>query len=119
MIAAQFHLDVLGELEKFLPSYRLCVPSFVIRELEAIKKRSKGKKRTSAAVALKIACSSPIIILDIPLLEKELVDDALIRISSVLCTNDRDLRRKARDEKIPVVYLRQKRYMAVDGHLDL
>jgi Uncharacterized proteins of PilT N-term./Vapc superfamily len=48
-----------------------------------------------------------------------MVDDALIRISRVLCTNDRELRTKAREMGITVVYLRQRRYLAVDGHLKI
>lgn len=117
MMAAQFNLNVVSELEKILPSFRLSVPSFVVRELENIKKRSKGRTKAVAAVAIKIASSSPLEIKDIPLLEGEYVDDALLRISHVLGTNDRELRRKARKREITVIYLRQKRYLAVDGHL--
>ncbi|HSO25353.1 MAG TPA: twitching motility protein PilT, partial [Methanobacteriaceae archaeon] len=48
---------------------------------------------------------------------EEKVDDALIRISKVLCTNDRELREKARKKGITVVYLRQRKYLAIDGHV--
>ncbi|BDZ72007.1 hypothetical protein GCM10025861_25240 [Methanobacterium petrolearium] len=47
------------------------------------------------------------------------MDDALLRISKVLCTNDRQLRNRAREKEITVVYLRQRRYLAVDGHLKI
>lgn len=117
MMAAQFNLDVISELEQILPSFRLSVPSFVVRELENIKKRSKGRTKAAAAVAIKIASSSPLEIKNIPLLEGEYVDDALLRISRVLGTNDRELRKRAREKGIVVIYLRQRRYLAVDGHL--
>ncbi len=42
MIPAQFHVDILTELEQIIPHYKLVVPSFVIKELEEIKKRIKG-----------------------------------------------------------------------------
>ena len=60
MIPAQFHVDIIGELERILPSYSYVVPSPVLGELEVIKKRSKGKDRIAAGVALKIASSEPV-----------------------------------------------------------
>ena len=118
MMAAQFHLDVVSQLQNLLPHYKLTVPSFVIKELETITSRSRGKTRTAASIALKIACSHPLNIREISLLQGETVDQALLRISKVLCTNDRELRRKTRQKGIPVVYLRQKKYLAVDGYLE-
>ncbi len=118
MIAAQFNLDIISQLEELVPSLKLVVPSFIILELEKIKERSKGKTKTAASIALKIANLSPVIIKSIPLLKGEQVDDALIRISKVLCTNDRELRRKARNKGIIVIYLRQRKYLAVDGYFE-
>jgi len=118
MMAAQFTLDPIEELERTLPSYHLYVPSPVMYELEKIKKRSKGKNRIAASIALKIAKSPPFKLKKVSLLKGEMVDDALLRISRVLC-NDRDLRIKARKKGITVVYLRQRRYLAVDGHLNI
>jgi rRNA-processing protein FCF1 len=119
MIPAQFHVDVLAELERILPNYTFVVPSFVIRELENIKKRSKGKARIAASVAIKLVESSDIQVVDVNLKNRERVDDALLRISKVLCTNDRGLQRRARNKDITVVYLRQKKYLAVEGYSGL
>lgn len=121
MMSAQFHIDVVGELEKILPSYKLLVPSAVLKEISRIKNRSKGKTKIAASVAIKIATSSPLEVLEMELKPSETVDDALLRLSGksrVLCTNDRELRRKARGKNINVVYLRQRRYLDVDGHLN-
>ncbi len=117
MTSFQFQVDIISELERILPSYGLLVPSFVIDELERIKKRSKGSNSIAASVALEIACSPPIKVIKVDLDENENVDDALLRISKVLCTNDRKLRKKAKNEGITVVYLRQRKYLAVDGYL--
>jgi len=119
MMAAQFPLDLVEELERTLPSYHLYVPSPVLFELEKIKKRSKGKNKIAAAIALKIAKSPPFRLKEVELLKGEMVDDALLRISQVLCTNDKELRTKARERGINVVYLRQRRYLAVDGHIEI
>ena len=119
MMAAQFNLDVAGQLQELLPNFKYMVPCFIIKELENIKERSRGKTRTAASIALKIAGQEPLTTENIPLIKGEEVDDALLRISPVLCTNDRELRRKARKLKIPVIYLRQKKYLAVDGYLNI
>jgi uncharacterized protein len=120
MISAQFHVDVVGELEHFLPSCKLLVPSAVLKELGRIKNRSKGKNRIAASIALKIGTSPPFKVLDMELEGDETVDDSLLRLSEksrILCTNDRELRFKARKKNINVVYLRQRKYLDVDGHL--
>lgn len=119
MVAAQFNLDVVSQLQEILPQYQFLVPSFVVNELENIKRKSRGRTGIAAQIALKIAGLKPMEIKNIPLIEGEQVDDALLRISSVLCTNDRELRIKAREKGITVVYLRQRKYLAVDGYLDV
>ena len=117
MVPFQFNVDVISELEKLLPSYRLTTPSFVINELKGLKKNNKGKTRLNANLALKLANSSKIEIKDISLLENETVDDALLRVSEVLATNDIELKNRAKDKGITVAYLRQKKYIAVEGKI--
>ena len=119
MIPAQFHVDILAELERILPNYTFVVPSFVINELEKIKQRSKGKNKIAASVALKLIELSDIHVIDADLKYKEKVDDALLRMSKVLCTNDGGLQKRARNKGLTVVYLRQKKYLAVEGYLGL
>ena len=117
MVPFQFNVDIITELEKKLPSYKLTTPSFVINELKGLKKNNKGKIRLNANLALKLANSSKIEIKDISLLENETVDDALLRVSEVLATNDIELKNRAKDKGITVAYLRQKRYIAVEGKI--
>ena len=117
MVPFQFNVDVITELEKLLPSYKLTTPSFVINELKGLKKNNKGKIRLNANLALKLANSSKVEIKDISLLENETVDDALLRVSEVLATNDIELKKRAKDRGITVAYLRQKRYIAVEGKI--
>ena len=117
MVPFQFNVDVITELENTLPSYKLTTPSFVINELKGLKRNNKGKIRLNANLALKLANSSKVEIKDISLLENETVDDALLRVSEVLATNDIELKNRAKDKGITVVYLRQKKYIAVDGKI--
>ena len=117
MVPFQFNVDVITELENTLPSYKLTTPSFVINELKGLKRNNKGKIRLNANLALKLANSSKVEIKDISLLENETVDDALLRVSEVLATNDIELKNRAKDKGITVVYLRQKKYIAVEGKI--
>ena len=117
MVPFQFNVDIVTELEKLLPSYKLTTPSFVINELKGLKNNNKGKIRLNANLALKLANSSKVEIKDISLLENETVDDALLRVSEVLATNDIELKNRAKDKGITVAYLRQKKYIAVEGKI--
>ena len=117
MVPFQFNVDIITELENLLPSYKLTTPNFVINELKGLKRNNKGKIRLNANLALKLANSSKVEIKDISLLENETVDDALLRVSEVLATNDIELKNRAKDKGITVVYLRQKKYIAVDGKI--
>ena len=112
MVPFQFNVDIIDELEKALPSYKLTTPIFVINELKGLKRNNKGKIRLNADLALKLANSSNIEIKDISLENNETVDDALLRVSEVLATNDIELKKRARKKGITVAYLRQKKYIA-------
>lgn len=117
MVPFQFNVDIIDELERVLPSYKLTTPIFVINELKGLKRNNKGKIRLNADLALKLANSSNIEIKDISLENNETVDDALLRVSEVLATNDIELKKRARKKGITVAYLRQKKYIAIDGKI--
>lgn len=119
MIPFQFNVDIVTELKIVLSAYKLVTPQFVIDELVGLKHNNKGKIRKEASLALKIALDKDIEIIDDELLEGESVDDGLVRISKnkILATNDIRLKNKAKANNIKVAYLRQKRYIAVDGFI--
>ena len=117
MVPFQFNVYIIKKKKKVLPSYKLTTPSFVINELKGLKRNNKGKIRLNANLALKLANSSKVEIKDISLLENETVDDALLRVSEVLATNDIELKKRAKAKGITVVYLRQKNYITVDGKI--
>ena len=65
MAVFQFKIDIISELKKILPSYKLTTPKFVISELEGLKKNKNLNIRKQATMALKIAKSNDIEIMDI------------------------------------------------------
>lgn len=117
MIPFQFNVDIIDEFEKALSSYKLTTTQFVINELKGLKRNNKGKIRVNAMLALKLVNSSNIEIKDISLEKNETVDDGLLRVSEVLATNDKELKKRAKNKGISVVYLRQKKYIAIDGKI--
>ena len=87
-------------------------------ELDKLKNKSKGKNKLAASIAMQIAKRKPFEVVQID--KTEHVDNLLLKycsVDDVLCTNDRILRKKARDLGITVVYLRQHRYLEVDGYI--
>lgn len=116
MAIFQFKIDILDELKKVVPSYKLTTPKFVISELEGLKNNKNQNIRKQATMALKIAKSGDVEIMDVSTLNGESVDDALLRISKskILATNDIQLKRRAKEASIQVAYIRQKRYVAID-----
>lgn len=117
MIPSQFKVDIISELEKIAPNGEFIIPSFIIDELKMLKRKSKGKDKIAARIALRLAKREPFKIVNLPKREGESVDDALIRLSDILCTNDKELRKKARRKGVPVIYLRQKKYLAINGYI--
>ncbi len=119
MMMIQCDVDVVTLLKNLLPSnYEIVIPSLVISELNKLKHKSKGKDKLAASIALKIAESEPFVIKNIK--KTEHVDNLLLKYCTqedVLCTNDRVLRTRAREKSITVVYLRQHRYLEVDGYI--
>lgn len=117
MIPFKFNVDIIDEIKKKLPSYKLVAPSFIINELIGLKHNKKNKIRLHANMALKLTQHPSVEIRDISLKSGETVDDALLRISEVLATNDIELKKRAKQKGISIIYLRQKKYIAIEGKL--
>jgi rRNA-processing protein FCF1 len=119
MMMIQLGVDVVEELKLLLPSYYdLIVPSVVIEELVSLKNKTKGKDKLASSIALQIAKSGNFTIMDMA--KTDHVDNLLLSCctdNDVLCTNDKILRKRARKKGITVVYLRQHKFLEVDGYI--
>jgi rRNA-processing protein FCF1 len=116
MAPFQFNIDIIEELKKVLPSYKLTTPRFVVSELEGLRNNKNKRVRMEASLALRIAQSDDVEIMEISTKKGEAVDDALLRIaqSRILATNDIELKNRAKKRSIKVAYIRQKRYVQVE-----
>jgi hypothetical protein len=117
-VPLQFRIDIFEEIRRLLNrNVELVLLSSVKRELEMLATKDSPKIRREALFALKLAEKCKYVPVEN---DGELtVDDAIVRVakkwSSPVFTNDIQLKRKLRDISVPVIYVRQKTRLDIDG----
>lgn len=119
-IPSQFHIDIFEELERVLGQrIDLVLLSPTYEEIRRIAEKGSPKTRQQASLALKLAEKCRIVQAKKGL--GETCDDVIVRIaeewSSPVATNDGVLRRRLRNINVPVIYLRQKSRLEMEGGL--
>lgn len=117
MIPFQFHIDIFQEMEYLLQKkVDFIVPSAVKSELTGISSRG-GEGAPEASLALQLASRCRVV--EVALQPGETVDDAIIKASqklgAIVATTDIELKKRLRDINVPVVYLREKSKLEVEG----
>jgi rRNA-processing protein FCF1 len=117
-VPLQFKIDIFDDLEQLLKrSFKLILLSPIKREIEALAEKSSAKMRKNALFALKLAEKCSYVEVDTP--ASVLADDVIVEIAgewkSPVFTNDRQLRKRLRDISVPVIYVRQKSRLEIDG----
>ena len=116
MVPLRFGVDIFQESEITLNDVAtFYVSSRVLDEIGILKKKAKPTFEKELLFAEKMAEKCILIHDD----SCSLVDDSLIslarKMDMILATTDSELRKKARSESVKVLYLRQKRYLILDG----
>jgi len=114
----QFKIDIFNDLERLLNrNFELILLSPVKRELEVLAEKGSPKMRKNAAYALKLAEKCRYI--EVAASASALTDDIIVKIAaewkSPVFTNDRQLKKRLRDISVPVIYVRQKSRLEIDG----
>ena len=117
MVPFQFNLDVFQEIEFLLQKkVDFIVPSGVKSELTALSARG-GEGAAEASLALQLASRCRVV--EVALESNETVDDAIVKaaqkLGAFVATNDIELKSRLKLLKVPVVYLRDKSKLEVDG----
>jgi rRNA-processing protein FCF1 len=117
-VPLQFKIDIFDGLEQLLKrNFKLIVLSPVKRELKALAKRGSPKMRKNASYALKLAEKCTYVEVDAP--ASALTDDVIVKVAGEwkagVFTNDRQLKQRLRDISVPVIYVRQKSRLEIDG----
>jgi len=117
-VPLQFKIDIFSELERLLNrNFELILLSPVKRELKVLAETGSPKMRKNASYALKLAERCKYV--EVGDLASAFADDIIVKIamewSSPVFTNDRQLRKRLRDISVPVIYVRQKSHLEIDG----
>lgn len=117
-IPSQFRLDIFEELTNLLSQrFEPILLSPTHRELLKIAEKGSPKMRKQASLALKLAEKCRLIHVEKCL--EETYDDVIVRVAAEwrcpVATNDRELRKRLRSRGVPVIFLRQRRRLELEG----
>ena len=117
-VPSQFHLDIFEELANLLNQrFEPILLSSTQKELQGLAESNSPKKRKQALLALKLAEKCRVVPVDKG--SRETYDDVIVRVAvewkSPVATNDRELRKRLKNLGVPVIFLRQKQRLILEG----
>jgi rRNA-processing protein FCF1 len=117
-VSSQFNVDVFEELANLLNRrFEAVLLSSTQKELQGLAESSSPKQRKQAQLALRLAEKCNVVSVEKGLMDT--YDDVIVRVAaewkSPVATNDRELRKRLRKVGVPVVFLRQKRRLEMEG----
>jgi uncharacterized protein len=117
-VPLQFKIDIFEELKQLLNrNVEFVLLSTVKNELELLVAKDSPKISREAIFALKLAKKCKLVPIEND--EELTADDAIVKVAkswnSPVFTNDRQLKKKLRDISVPVIYVRQKSRLDIDG----
>jgi hypothetical protein len=118
-VPLQFKIDIVEELKTLLNMrHELVLLSPVKQELERLVNEGSPQTRKNAVYALKLAEKCELVNAED---DETPVDDVIMEAARkgdcAVFTNDKQLRKKLRDINVPVIYVRQKSRLNLDGRL--
>ncbi|NJE08976.1 nucleotide-binding protein [Thermococcus sp. M39] len=122
LIPGQFGVDIISELNRILDvKFEIAVPNIVLDELNVIERKAKGRDLMAVRMAKKLVERFKVIEIgkfgEKPT-DMQIYEFAVNTPNVVVCTNDKLLKKKLREKGIPVVYLRQKKILELEGMLE-
>ncbi|MEM3783409.1 MAG: DNA-binding protein [Candidatus Bathyarchaeia archaeon] len=119
-VPLKFKIDIFEELKTLLNrNLELVLLQPIKKELERMTEKGALKMRKEASYALKLAEKCTLIKLDETFSGSP--DDAIVKVAGEwkcpVFTNDTALRKRLRDISVPVIYVRQKSRLEIDGRV--
>lgn len=113
----EFKIDIYEDTKRVLNrNVEFILLTTVKHELEVLAGDKEPKLRRQASFALRLAEKCRLVTIED---KGEGVDDVIVRVAknwgSTVLTNDIALKRRLRDISVPVIYLRQKSRLDIDG----
>jgi rRNA-processing protein FCF1 len=119
-VPLQFKIDIFEELQTLLNvKFETVLLSPILKELETIAEKGSPKMRKQASCALKLAEKCAFLEIEEKIACSP--DDAILEVARkcncLVFTNDRKLRKRLRNISVPVIYVRQKSHLEIDGRI--
>jgi rRNA-processing protein FCF1 len=119
-VPLQFKIDIFEELKTLLDrNFEPLLLLQVKRELERLAKEGSPKMRKKASFALGLAEKCKLVEVNNEIVSSS--DEAIIQVAKKwkcpVFTNDRVLKKRLRDINVPVIYVRQKSRLEIDGRI--
>ncbi|WP_297519333.1 PIN domain-containing protein [Thermococcus sp.] len=122
LVPGQFGVDIISELNRILDvKFRIVIPNVVLDELDVIERKTRGKDLLAVRMAKKLAERFETV--EIGRFGEKPIDDQILDFAVknervIVCTNDKGLKKRLREKGIPVVYLRSKKILELEGMLE-
>ncbi|MGM5488283.1 MAG: PIN domain-containing protein [Nanobdellota archaeon] len=111
-VPGYFGVDIIDEIQQLLGTCQLCIVDKTLQELDQV--ATSGKTKRAAQLARKIIENNNINIVetnDCRHVDAVILD--MVTRDHVVATQDRAFKAKLKEKGIPVIILRQKRYLQV------
>ena len=116
MIPTTQKVDIFEELKRVCDfAFELFIVSKTINELDKIMIDQSGKDKMAAKLAKSLIDAKGVKIIDV---SKGHVDDLILEVAKekgyFVATQDKYLKERLRKDDVPVIFLRQKKYLVVE-----
>ena len=105
MLPYQFGINVEKELSRLLGICRIIVPKSIVEEMERITERG-GSDGRAAQLGLSIVKKKNYRVVETEARGDDAVLEAALKMDAVVVTNDKELKSRAAELGLPVVYMR-------------
>ena len=112
MTLFEFSIDLEDELTRLLGKFHIVVPRPIFEELKLLSEKGKGKKKLIAKPSLELIKKYEIVNAE------GNGDDAVLnlakKLSGIVITNDRELRKRVKESSLQTIYLRGKSRLVLE-----
>lgn len=113
LLPYQFGINIEKELNRLLGICRIIVPVSVIKEIEKIASQSGGAAR-AARLGLNIIKKRGFQIMETDMDGDDGVIDVALKMNAAVVTNDKELKKRAKEFSLPIIYLRGENKLEIE-----
>jgi hypothetical protein len=116
MMPYQFGINIERELSRLLGVCRIIVPHSVVEEMHKLTEKD-GEVGRAAKLGLSIVKKRGFRLMESEYKGDDGVLESALKVDAAIVTNDKDLKRRARELKLSVIYLRGENRLEVEGDI--